>query len=104
MTSTAAITTIVVAALGAMGFAAVQSPSDFPIKELLGLGSTGVALTMCVLFLKEQREMRKEHAEVVVKATSTFAATVERIHTETRASSERREAEMLAAIRDSLKP
>lgn len=101
MTTTTILTTL---ALSAIGLVAVQATTEFPLKDLLGLGSTGVALAMCILFLKEQREMRKEHAEVVVKSTNTFAATAERIHTETRASSERREAEMLAVIRESLKP
>lgn len=105
MTSTAAITTFVVAALGFMGFATFQTNvAELPIKELLGLGSTGIALAMCVLFLREQREMRKEHAEVVVKATTEFSETVKQIHSETRASSERREAELHGLIREIKKP
>lgn len=105
MTSTATITTVIVAALGAMGFATFQATAaELPIKELLGLGSTGIALAMCVLFLREQREMRKEHAEVVVKATNTFSETVKQIHSETRASSERRESELHGLIREIKKP
>lgn len=88
MTTTTVLTTLV---LSAVGLIAVQGAVDLPMKELLSLGSAGVALVMCVLFLREQREMRKEHAGSV----EVFTNTVKEIDAAHRTSGERREAALL---------
>lgn len=78
--------------------------AELPWDKILGGGSTGIAVVMCWLFLRNQTEMRKEHnatLETVAKeaaraveaasnqakaAADNFAATAERIHQECHAS------------------
>lgn len=89
----------------------VQSIADLPWGQIGSLGAGGIALFMCGLFLREQRDMRKEHGETIKavtaehakttkEVTGEFSSTVKELAREHRESHERREESLHSLIRE----
>ena len=65
---------------------------EFPISEILGTGTAGVAIIMCVVWLRHLSEVRRDaasHVENIAKTTENVAKAFADLSREKQASVER---------------
>lgn len=87
-----------------------QTPTDLnaiPWDKFLGVGSGGLAFCVAWYFLQREERMRlahervvAQHLEAATKISGTFANTVDKLLSDSRADTDRREARLIAILQD----
>lgn len=85
-----------------------QTPADIaaiPWDKLLGVGSGGLAFAVAWYFLQREERMRvahervvQQHLETASRISGTFATTVDKILSDSRADTDRREERLIELL------